>query len=201
MIAMKSKKNLSAMLLAALLPLAACGTDDDATTETDDTTSTTEVAETTETTAAETTETTAAETSESTEAEGDSMDDSSEDDADDSADDGSTDEGAADSIGEATFAIGDTEVVFNVSECAASGEATVAFKGESDDGTMIDVNATDMEGSIIIDGPEGSWEGQIDTVLVSDTGDITVTGEASMADDSAGSGAEPFEVTGFTCDA
>ncbi|MDH4119681.1 MAG: hypothetical protein OEW30_20045 [Acidimicrobiia bacterium] len=81
----------------------------------------------------------------------------------------------------------------------ASGESTVSLAGRSADGTIIRIDATDMVGGIMIDGPSPTFEGQIDTVMVGDGGNVVVSGKGSIADDSADQGAGTFEVTVEYC--
>ena len=87
-------------------------------------------------------------------------------------------------------------ISFLVTECVNPGESTIQLKGESAEGTTIDIDATDQVGGITIDGPEGSYEGSIDAVVVGDLGNLTVSGQASIADDSETEGPQDFELTG-----
>lgn len=94
---------------------------------------------------------------------------------------------------------GSDDIAFTVSSCTGAGESTVNFQGQSDAGTSFDADATDMVGGIFIDGPEGSFEGSIDLVMVGDSGWTTVSGMASVADHTATDGPMEFTINGFVC--
>lgn len=94
---------------------------------------------------------------------------------------------------------GGDPIEFIISQCGSPTETTVTFNGLSEAGTLVDVEANDGEGRITIDGPEGSYEGSVDQVMVGDIGNVTISGTASVADDSTTAGQAPFELSGFTC--
>lgn len=86
-----------------------------------------------------------------------------------------------------------------VSACSASGESTVAFSGESSEGTSVSVDATDMVGGVFIDGPEASFEGTVDLVMVGDTGQIVIGANGSEADHTSEGGIVEISIEGFVC--
>lgn len=94
---------------------------------------------------------------------------------------------------------GADDFAFTVSSCVGEGESTVSFEGVSEGGTSIAVEATDMIGGIFVDGPEGSYEGSVASVIVGDTGWTTVSGEASVADHTDTTGPLGYTVSGFVC--
>lgn len=109
-----------------------------------------------------------------------------------------TDADPDDNIG--LFSIeGADDFVFTMTSCVGEGESTVKFEGQSEAGTSIAVDATDMIGGIFVDGPEGSFEGAVSLVSVGDTGWTTASGEASVADHTDTGGPLLFTVSGFVC--
>lgn len=121
---------------------------------------------------------------------------STDDTTDDESSEQETDDEEAAEEGSATFAIEETAVTFTIGSCTNPGETTISFMGESAEGTIIDISAEEQVGGITIDGPEGSWEGSIDAVEVGDLGNFTISGTASVADDSAEGGPFDFTLTG-----
>ena len=167
---------LKILLPLALLATVAAACSDTAAEETTEETETTEAVEVTaeEEPVDQSEETTAEETSEETEQE----------------------ETSEETLGSAEFSIEDTLVNFSVDSCTNPSETTISFAGESVEGTIIDISAEDQIGGITIDGPEGSWEGSIDAVEVGDSGLFTISGQASIADDSETDGPSNFTLTG-----
>lgn len=118
--------------------------------------------------------------------------DGTADGTDEGADDGADDGGAPAGGKTFTMRTADGEIILDgaAPTCDNPGESTLAVTFSSTDGTTVSVDAEDGKGSVRVSGAT-EFEGKIIAVTVGDSGDVAISGEGSLADDSA-------EPTSFT---
>lgn len=88
------------------------------------------------------------------------------------------------------------DLTMTVSGCESQGETTLKFVAhtEGEDQIVLSLDATGGEGTVVLSGGD-EREGTIDQVMVSDSGEITVSGTLGTADDGSPDGST-FELTG-----